>query len=169
MTNKIEISRELAERVRELFDYEMDTGHFIRKVKANCKGGHVGSIAGSVTNEGRITIRIDGIRYFAHRLAFLYVNGEWPKDMVDHIDMDTSNNAWGNLRECGNGQNKMNAPAQANNALGVKNVHRVRNGSYKASICKDGHYHQKIFKTVEEASIWAESKRKELHGEFARG
>lgn len=169
MTNKIEISRELAERVRELFHYNQETGDFIRKTVANTPGGHVGSIAGSLKKDGQIWIKVDGARYTAHRLAWLYMTGSWPADMIDHKDLDNTNNAWSNLRECTNGQNKMNTCHQANNRLGVKNVHRIRNGSFKASVCKDKRYHQKIFKTVEEAAAWADAKRKELHGEFARG
>lgn len=169
MSGKIEISRELAERVRELFDYDQVSGNFIRKFKTNCKGCDVGTIAGCLKKDGQIWICVDGARYTAHRLAWLYMTGEWPKNMVDHKDLDNTNNAWSNLRECTNGQNKMNTGHQANNKLGIKNVHQVRNGSFKASVWKDKKNHQKIFKTAEEAGAWAEAKRKELHGEFARG
>lgn len=157
------------ERVRELFEYHPETGLFVRRIKVNTRNGAVGAVAGWPGVEGRTILGVDGKRYYANRLAWLYMTGGWPIGMVDHIDLDTSNNTWSNLRDCGNGQNKMNSAAQANNKLGVKNVHRIRNGSYKASVGKDKRYHQKIFKTVEDAAAWAEAKRKELHGEFARG
>lgn len=163
------VSRELtAERLRALFEYDQETGNFIRRFDAISGGSRAGDVAGGLNDEGRVLVRVDGGRYLAHRLAWLYMTGEWPKDMIDHKDMNRSNNAWNNLRECDNGQNKMNASVQANNQLGVKNVHRIKNGSYKVSIAKDKKYHQKIFKTLEAAAEWANAKRQELHGEFTR-
>lgn len=159
----------LAIRIRELFDYEQDTGNFVRKFQANCADGKPGSIAGSLKKDGRIWIRIDGIKYTAHRLAWLYMTGSWPTDMIDHKDLNRENNAWSNLREATNSTNKMNTGPQTNNKLGIKNVHALPNGSFKASVGKDKQYHQKIFKDCASAAQWAEQKRRELHGEFARG
>ncbi len=159
-----------AERLRELFEYNPETGQFIRKVTVRGGGSRAGDVAGYKNPfEGRILIRVDGHKYHANRLAWLYMTGEWPERMVDHEDTNTSNNAWANLRLCNFSQNKTNSGPQSNNKLGVKNVHRVRNGSFKASVGKAGVYHQKIFKDLESASAWADAKRKELHGEFARG
>lgn len=44
----------------------------------------------------------------AHRLAWLYVYGEWPKDMIDHVNGDGTFNAISNLREADNTLNKQN-------------------------------------------------------------
>ena len=59
----------------------------------------LGSIAGTYNDSGYIIIGILGNRYRAHRLAFLYMLGKMPKNQVDHIDGDRSNNRWKNLRE----------------------------------------------------------------------
>jgi AP2 domain. len=168
MSSKIDASV-LAARIRELFDYDQENGNFIRKFQANCTDGQQGSIAGSLKKDGQIWIRIDGIKYTLHRLAWLYMTGSWPEAMIDHKDLDNTNNAWSNLRECTNGQNQMNTGPQSNNKLGVKNVHRMKNGRFMACVGKDKKYHQKTFRDLESAASWADAKRKELHGEFARG
>lgn len=69
--------------------YNPETGLFGRKNK----------IAGSLRPNGYIQIGINKKLFRAHRLAFLYMTGEWPKSDVDHIDMDRKNNKWANLRE----------------------------------------------------------------------
>lgn len=148
-----------AERLKQVLHYDPLTGEFTRLA---------GGSAGSVNGEGRLWIRVDTKRYLAHRLAWLYMTGIWPADQIDHRDMDRSNNAFSNLRECSYSQNKMNTNAQGNNKLGLKNIHQIRNGSFKVSIGKDGVYSQKIFKTIPEAKAWADKKRAELHGDFMR-
>jgi len=149
-----------SDRLKQLIEYNGLTGEFKRVSD--------GAPAGSVNGDGRLWIRVDCKRYLAHRLAWLYMTGDWPADQIDHRDMDRSNNAFSNLRECSYSQNKMNTNAQGNNKLGLKNIHQIRNGSFKVSIGKDGVYSQKIFKTIPEAKAWADQKRAELHGDFTR-
>jgi hypothetical protein len=59
----------------------------------------VGMLAGSITNKGYVSIHVNRKAYQAHRLAFLYMTGEFPKGVVDHIDRNPSNNCWSNLRD----------------------------------------------------------------------
>lgn len=98
------------ERVRELLDYNPETGVFVWKPRQESafktkraysvfEAAFSGKEAGSADRGGYILIRVDGVLYKAHRLAWLYVTGSWPKFEIDHIDGSTSNNAWGNLRD----------------------------------------------------------------------
>ena len=93
-------------RLKELLEYDEDTGVFVwlqtRRVKA-------GSVAGCADKNGYWRIWIDQREYLAHRLAWLYVHGEWPKDQIDHRDGNRSNNRICNLRECSMAQNNQNA------------------------------------------------------------
>lgn len=57
-----------------------------------------GDIAGSDDGKGYTSIGLLGSVYKAHRLAWLYVYGEWPNGMIDHIDGVTKNNTILNLR-----------------------------------------------------------------------
>lgn len=53
-------------------------------------------------------ICIDGQPYLAHRLAWLYMTGKWPVADIDHIDNDSLNNRFENLREASRAQNLQN-------------------------------------------------------------
>ncbi len=104
-----------AERLRELLDYDPETGVFTRRTewRAGKNGcvlrGAIGSVAGC--REGRhgyVLLRLDGALHKAHRLAWLYMIGEWPKLEIDHVDGDSGNNAWSNLREVDRKTNMQN-------------------------------------------------------------
>ena len=85
-----------AERLREQLRYDAETGVFTRRVGS----GHAraGDMAGSVLSTGYVRIGIDGAKYTAHCLVWLYVNGVWP-DQIAHINGNRSDNRIANLRE----------------------------------------------------------------------
>lgn len=117
------MARPTQERLRQLFRYEPDTGLFIRlvDVAGNAKAGMV---AGSVNRRhGNILIHVDGARYFAHRLAWVYMTGDWPIDEIDHRDRDRANNRWANLREATRAQNNRNVGKRRDNKTGYVGVH----------------------------------------------
>lgn len=86
-----------AERLRELLDYDRETGVFTWTTEAHSVRRH-GQMAGCATGE-RVLIGINGRHYFAHRLAVLHVTGEWPHAHVDHKSGEPRNNKWANLRD----------------------------------------------------------------------
>lgn len=97
--------------------YDSETGKFywINPRKWNINPGDE---AGSVERKGYIVINVGrGGLYKAHRLAWLYVYGEWPKNQLDHIDRDKKNNRISNLREATNSQNQQNTPKYKTKAL----------------------------------------------------
>lgn len=96
-----------AARLRELLHYDPETGVFTRLVWTSSKA-NVGDEAGSVDDNGYIRICVDRKRYRAHRLAWLYMTGEWPKRLIDHEDTDPGNNRWKNLREANHSTNAQN-------------------------------------------------------------
>jgi len=98
-------------------DYFPITGLFIWK-KTNCKG----KIAGSLTKKGYRQIRIDGIMFRAHNLAWLIVNGCWPVNQLDHEDRNPDNNIFTNLREATFGENNANRTKPKNNNSGFVGV-----------------------------------------------
>lgn len=78
-------------------DYNKETGHFIWK-EVRAKKLKVGDRAGYQHRSYRY-VTIDDEQYAEHRLAWFYVTGEWPKGLVDHKNLDRSDNRWENLRE----------------------------------------------------------------------
>lgn len=110
------------ERLRELLHYDPVTGIFTWRVKRR-NGAKPGDVAGYRTSKGYIRICLDGIKaYGAHSLAMFYVDGEWPKDLPDHINGDGSDNRIDNLRPATQAQNNSNRGIPAHNSSGAKGV-----------------------------------------------
>lgn len=130
-------ANELAIKVRETFEYDVDTGVFVYKVTRGPKTK--GSVAGSINSDGYLQVGFNGSRYLLHRLAFLYMKGEWPKNFVDHKDTDKLNNKWCNLRDVLRKVNNRNRSVQKNNTSGVVGVSWDKiNSKWFASICVEG-------------------------------
>jgi hypothetical protein len=156
-----------AERLREVVRYEQETGKFYWLKGNNQK--NAGDEAGSRENTGYIRVTIDGHRYVAHRLAWLYMTESWPVDRIDHRNRTRDDNRWENLRQATDSQNKANQKAPKNNMLGVKGVRLHECGKYIARVCKEGQsVYLGVFDTLEAAKAAYEEKSKEMFGNFAR-
>ena len=109
-----------AARVRELLSYDPETGFFTWLLARGCVPA--GAIAGSIDNR-RVRFGVDGRYYLAHRLAWLWMTGEWPTADIDHIDGDPANNRWSNLRDVNRSTNVQNVRrARKNNKAGLLGV-----------------------------------------------
>ena len=155
-------------RLRELLTYEPDTGLFWRNV-TRASNARRGSIAG-YAGDPYARIRIDGELYLAHRLAYLYMTGQWPPDDIDHRNGRTKDNRWENLRPATRQQNMHNKRRPMNNSSGIKGVARVKYAHefWRAEICLN---HRTIFLghyvTREEAALARHIVEQALFGEFA--
>ena len=96
-----------AERLRSLLSYSAETGAFTWRVSASPRVS-CGKPAGRPDRRGYVIITVDGKSRYAHRLAWLYVNGEWPTQQVDHINGIKSDNRIGNLRDISASANTQN-------------------------------------------------------------
>jgi hypothetical protein len=158
------------EDLKRLFHYDPETGNFIRKV-TKAGNAKAGMIAGAKSVRGGIIIRMFGNKDFrAHRLAWLYMTGEFPPDglEIDHINCNPEDNRWCNLRLATKSQNKHNTRVRKNNTHGFKGVSFV-NGRWMASIRLNWKRHYLgCFATPEQAAAAYAKAAHELHGEFAR-
>lgn len=94
-------------RLKEVLRYNRKTGVFTWRVRKACCI-HVGDTAGRTQATGYREITIDGRGYRAHRLAWLYVKGRWPKKLIDHKNGVKDDNRWSNIREADAFQNQHN-------------------------------------------------------------
>jgi hypothetical protein len=82
-----------------------------------------GGLAGSLTTDGYISICIRGIRYQAHRLAWLYIYGEFPNGPLDHDNRIKSDNSISNLTRTTPRMNSKNRKKPVHNTSGVVGVY----------------------------------------------
>lgn len=157
-----------AERLREVLEYVPTTGIFYWKVSRG-PSWPAGRPAGCINKViGYCVIRFERKLYFAHRLAWLWMTGEWPKDEIDHRDTDRANNKWANLREATHAENMKNVRRRANNTSGKKGVYRHQN-KWRARIRINGIIHHiGMFDDIERAAAEYNLAATRLHGEFAR-
>ena len=107
-------------RLKEVLFYDPKIGDFIWKISTgNVK---IGDIASCLNFYGYIRISVDGVRYKAHRLAWLYEYGYFPENDLDHIDRIKTNNRIKNLREASRSCNMRNTGNQKNNTSGIKGI-----------------------------------------------
>lgn len=133
------------ERLKQCLQYDSSTGIFTR---------HNGQIAGTSTGHGYIAICVDGVRYYAHRLAWLYVMGRWPQPQIDHKNGIRDDNRWENLREASIAQQRQNTAIRSDNRAGLKGVRWSKiTERYQARITVNGVIHilGQGFVTAEEA------------------
>jgi len=111
--------------LKELLNYNPETGVFtwVKKIRTVSAGDIAGGIMG---DQKYVRISINGKKYLGHRLAWLYMTGEWPKHQVDHINHVRSDNRWINLREATNQENQKNASKRKDNKSGLTGVHWVK-------------------------------------------
>ena len=100
--------------------YDNQSGNFYWIKSKNSKT-EAGQVAGSKTKHGYVVIGIDNKRYYAHRLAWLYVYGYMPK-LIDHINGHGLDNRLCNLRECTQIENMKNTSKPSTNKSGYKGV-----------------------------------------------
>lgn len=113
-------------KLKLFLDYNPETGVFIWKLNRN-QNVRAGDIAGRVDEFGYRIIYVLGKKYRAGRLAWFWVTGEMPKQQIDHIDRNRSNDKFSNLREVDPRENVINRGIPKNNTSGVIGVTWYKN------------------------------------------
>lgn len=162
-----------AEWLREKFYYIPETGEFgYRRHRKPCM---VGAPITAKQTAGYYYVLLNGKNYLVHRLAWFYMTGAWPTDMVDHINGVRDDNRWDNLRSATRSQNLTNVGIGKGNTSGHKNIGKryrtLKDGSkseyYIVSMQIRGVKHTKFAKTLEKAIAWRDATLKKYAGEFA--
>ena len=152
------------EELLSVLRYEPETGRFFWKV---CVGttGQAGSEAGTINPEGYVTILYKRRGYRAHRIAWLFTYGEWPPEVIDHVDGNPTNNRISNLRACEEWQNAGNKGPNKNNTTGIRGV-TFHKGDRKFHARFRGKY-SGSFDTIEEAGARYEELSRAYYNEFS--
>ncbi|MGM8753270.1 HNH endonuclease [Enterobacter chuandaensis] len=155
------------ERLKCLLQYDQITGFFTwRESKGTAKKG---AVAGTVSGQGYVNIKLDGHLYKAHRLAWLWEYGAMPDGPLDHINGNRSDNKISNLRLATLSENQHNQGMRADNKSGIKGVSwDSKNKYWRAQIKTNGKLvHIGSFSDVDEARMAMEKARNKFHSVYA--
>lgn len=149
-------------RLTDVLDYAPETGVFSWK-KTTSPRVSVGAQAGVIANNGRRYIAIDSEKFMAHRLAWFYVNGEWPSGDVRQKNGNFDDCRLDNLEDVSRSVAASNRALSGRNKSGYRGVSRDKYGQWTAFITRN--YKQVglgSFATAEEASAAYERAASEM-------
>lgn len=131
--------------------YDPDTGNFICTRQVSGSKARPGDVLGTRAVNGYLYIRLAGTLYSCHRLAVLWMTGSWPTLDIDHINGNTTDNSWKNLRVVSNCVNLRNTKRHRNNPSTGVHYDKVL-GKWKAYVTVNRiRKHLGVFLTKEEA------------------
>lgn len=117
-------------KLKEILHYDPETGIFTWKTKRM-----LNRVAGTMTHKGYTQIKINKKCYRAGRLAILYMEGDFPKDQVDHYNGIRDDDRYSNLVCCNQSYNMQKVGTAKNNSTGIKGVGRCNTrNKYTAKI-----------------------------------
>lgn len=159
------------DRLRDLLSYDPESGEF--RWRKSFKGSvRAGDRAGCLDkHSGYWVIKVDRKTYGAHRLAWLYVHGQWPGG-IDHRGRVRSDNRLSQLRAATSSENNRNRSVSSRSQSGLKGAaaddQSVRRKKWRARIRVNGkNVCLGRYATAEEAHAAYEAAAKKYFGEFA--
>jgi hypothetical protein len=156
------------EEVSAMLCYDPDTGVIVRTSRTGRQP--VGSVAGHFDGNGYLRLAIKGSTYSATRVAWLLMTGEWPSSLfvIDHINRDTTDNRWVNLRLATISENGANAKMRCDNKSGFKGVSwGADRGKWRAHIQINSKVIQLgCYETAEEAVEAYQAAAEKYFGDF---
>jgi hypothetical protein len=166
-----------AERLREAFDYNPETGTFRWRIRPIShfrstrtwnawNARFAGKATGSDRGDGYIALRFDNMSHRAHRMAWLYMTGEIPSGEIDHINQEPSDNRFANLRVVSRAVNQQNQrrAQRSNKSTGMLGSYKQPSGRFVSSIrVNDKQTYLGTFDTAPEAHAAYIKAKRELH------
>lgn len=155
------------ERLQELFSYDPLTGLVTRRI-ARARAA-AGTVAGTITRSGYLSVGVDGGEYYIHRIAWAIYFGAWPTWEIDHANRDKADNRITNLRQASRSENIANLATSRRNTSGIKGVSFHKGaGKWTAQIKFDGKQrYLGLHETKEQAAAAYQWAAIAAFGEFA--
>lgn len=155
-------------RLRQLLAYDADSGKFtwLHRPIEEFEDGYwpaekacetwnrlnAGKPALMSKTGGYLTGKVDGRLLKAHRVAWAIVHGEWPTEIIDHINHNKLDNRLCNLRDVSARENVRNRKPRDGEGLPFGVNWKNDKQRYRARIMVEGkEKHLGYFDTVEEA------------------
>jgi hypothetical protein len=154
--------------IRSVLDFDPETGVFTWK-KTMTGTAKNGDIAGNMCR-GRRRIKVFGKTFIASRLAWLMVNGSLPVGEIDHVNCDSTDDRFCNLRIADRKLNSANRRVFKNNSSGKKGVSwDAKNQKWRAGIKVNGKsFNLGRYASKEAAAAAYEHAAISAFGEYAR-
>ena len=153
-------------RLKELLDYNPDTGVFTWRTTGKGRPARKNGVAGVIAPHGYMVIKIDQVTHYAHRLAWVYMFDSLPPEL-DHINGNRSDNRIANLRPVTVKENRHNRDHHnpSNRSGGLIGASFRRDvGKWRARIHANGVEHiLGWFSTPEEAHAAYVEAKNNLH------
>lgn len=127
---------------REFWIYDPETGEFRRRNYK--KTGEAGPPITTELKSGYRMLKHKGKSYYAHRVAWLMVYGDWPDGEIDHVNSKRNDNRIINIRDVHigynvrQGRNISHGTKRINSSSKYKGVHRHKKGGWVASTFING-------------------------------
>jgi hypothetical protein len=144
-------------KLKEIITYDPKTG-FIKWRKPGKWAKPINVTDGCIKPNRYISLKIEGKNYLAHRLAFLFMTGKFPKNEIDHCNGNPSDNRWANLRPATRQENRFNIKAKGFTFIEGRNRYRAQIGINGEQI------NLGYFKTKEEAHAAYLKAKPKYHG-----
>ena len=130
--------------LRELFEYDPETGQLTYRVRPKRSRIVVGSIAGNPTQNGYLQVQVNNQRLLVHRVCWKIHTGQEPPVVLDHVNGNGKDNSIKNLRASSPHKNQGNRKSSGQYLPGVWPRH------HRWQAYTTGHYIG-MFDTEEEA------------------
>jgi hypothetical protein len=151
--------------LKDILYYDANTGEFIWRIDRGARA-KAGSVAGGLKEDGYLRIRINDRLYYAHRLAWVYVYGNYPDKQLDHINGVKDDNRICNLRHATNAENSQNLrKSRVDNKIGLLGVsfHKKSNKFVAQIRVGSRNKHVGLYDSAEQAHETYLKAKRELH------
>ena len=131
----------LAEQIRKEVYYNPETGFLTWRSDGRGKFKRAGASVGCLRPDGYYSARVNAKQWLVHRLVWVYVYGEEPPKIIDHINRNKGDNRIENLRSGVGGVNELNSKVHKRSPFGISGVRRgSKPGNYQAYVAIRGNF-----------------------------